>query len=114
MTAFLVSSIYPLHKEPLRSSHRLYEAVDREARSLRDTLAPLRSKRKGTETREHEVLLELVAKASLLGLRMFAQRKPTEFFWLKKNETFPGLRQRLLQPGTVDGRPWQSIREPQM
>lgn len=112
MTAYLVSSVYPPSKSRLTSSDRLYQVVEREAGNIRDALAPLRSRRQGSEDRENDVLRELVARAALFGMRMFSQRKPTECFWTKKDETFSGVRQKSTQPSTTDGRSWVVIREP--
>lgn len=114
MTAYLVSRDYPSDTVPIAPNHRLYEAVNREAILVRETLAPLRSRRRGTEDRETDVLQELVAKAALLGLHMFSQRDVTAFFWNQKVEVFPGLRQKPLLPGAMDGASWVLIREPQL
>lgn len=114
MTAYLVSGDYPSDIASIAPNNRLYEAVNREATHVREALAPLRSRRRGTENRETDVLRELVAKAALLGLHMFSQRNATEFFWSQKVQVFPGLRQKPLLPGVMDGASWVTIREPQL
>lgn len=114
MTSYLVSNTYTPDRVAIVPHNRLYEAVNREAANIREALAPLRYRRKGTEERETDVLRELVAKAALLGLHMFSQRNVTEFFWRRKVEVFPGLRQKSLPPEAMDGASWVTIREPQL
>jgi hypothetical protein len=114
MTAHLISLTYPPDQKPTAPSSRLFEAVDREARKIGDALAPMRLRRPGTEDRENDVLRDIVARAALLGLNMFSQQSPTEFFWLKKGEIFPGIRQRSVDPRTADTGPWVTVRPPQM
>lgn len=114
MTAYLVSGDYPQDRESVSPNNRSYEAINREASYLREALAPLRCRRKGSEEREMDVLRELLAKAALLGLHMFSQRSATEFFWTQKFEVFPGLRQKPLLPGAMDGASWVTIREPRL
>lgn len=113
MTAHLVSDMYPLGRARLTSSDHLYHIVEREARIIRDALAPFRYRRKDTEERENDVLQELVATAAAFGWRMFSERRATEFFWTQRDQTFPGVRQKSDQSGPVDGGLWVVIREPQ-
>lgn len=114
MTAYLVSSTYHQDRVSISTSHPLYEAINREASNVKGALASLRYRRKGTEDRETDVLRDLIAKAALLGLRMFSQRDVTEFFWSRKVEVFPGVRQRPIHHGAIDGASWVTIREPQL
>lgn len=114
MTAYLVSNEYPSDRAPLASNHRLQESVNREAIVIKEALALLRCKRRGTEDRETDALRELVAKAALLGFHIFSQKNVTELFWSQKTEVFPGLRQKPLLPGAMDGASWVIIREPQL
>lgn len=110
----LLSSTYSTSITPLRSSDPRSGALEDTVAVIMKALEPLRLKQRGSETREHEMLIELVAKAALLGLRLFMQTAPTELFWSDSSsrghnsqvsqhmEVFPGVRQ---WTGTKGSRP---------
>ncbi|KAI0155610.1 hypothetical protein BJ166DRAFT_530932 [Pestalotiopsis sp. NC0098] len=105
LTADLLSTTYPTSGLPLKSSDPRSGALEDTVAVIMKTLDTFRIKHQGSETREHEMLIELVAKAARLGLRLFTQTAPTELFWSdtgstgqvsqvsKTIEVFPGVRQ---------------------
>jgi hypothetical protein len=114
LTADLLSTTYSTSTTPLRSSDPRSGALEDTVAIIMKTLEPFRLKQQGSEMREHEILIELVAKAALLGLRLFVQTTPTELFWTDTSshgpvnqvsqhmEVFPGVRQ---WTGTKGSRP---------
>lgn len=105
LTADLLSATYPTSGLPLKSSDPRSGALEDTVAVIMKTLDTFRIKHQGSETREHEILIELVTKAARLGLRLFTQTAPTELFWSdtgstgqvsqvsKAIEVFPGVRQ---------------------
>jgi hypothetical protein len=105
LTADLLSTTYSTSGLPLRASDPRSGVIEDTVAVIIKTLDLFRIKHRGSETRENEILIELVTKAARLGLRLFTQTAPTELFWsdtgsrgqvseVSQNmEVFPGVRQ---------------------
>ncbi|KAF6804665.1 hypothetical protein CSOJ01_10016 [Colletotrichum sojae] len=116
MTMNLISTTYHTSTAASLATSTAYPSIGETAKIIHHALAPflLRHSESGSDS-ETQSLVDVVAKGTLLGLRMFEQSNPTKFFW-KTDEgmrdrpskesmiVFPGIKQRRMQSGSREPR----------
>ncbi|KAK1640652.1 hypothetical protein BDP81DRAFT_391313 [Colletotrichum phormii] len=114
MTMNLVSTTYQTSTAASLATGTLSRSIQETTKTIRDALDPLLLRHSEPEAAsEAHSLVDVVAKGTLLGLRMFEQSNPTRFFWQPSGElrdrssektliVFPGIKQRRIQPGSKD------------
>ncbi|WYZ36264.1 hypothetical protein EsH8_XII_000014 [Colletotrichum jinshuiense] len=114
MTMNLISTTYKTSTDASLATSPLFSSIQETAKTIHDALGPLLLRRSEPEAvSEANSLVDVIAKGTLLGLRMFEQSNPTSFFWQPSGElrdrssekmliVFPGIKQRRMQPGSKE------------